>query len=174
MLKGNTVYDLMYGEGRIMANDDKYIDILFPMNSENTILFSLDGYIVDIFTRVKHDVRTLFFTKDEYDKAVNYLNSLNKKDIDLNIKQKQSCKIYKDSKERYHLEIYKYSAVAERMLRGDNKTFEPTSYIVNLNMENFYNLIDIEEVFENGSIYIRDRDIHLLILNDDVLIGKLK
>ena len=41
-------------------------------------------------------------------------------------------------------------------------------------MENFYNLIDIEEVFENGSIYIRDRDIHLLILNDDVLIGKLK
>ena len=41
-------------------------------------------------------------------------------------------------------------------------------------MENFYNLIGIEEVFENGPIYIRDRDIHLLILNDDVLIGKLK
>ena len=174
MLKGNTVYDLMYGEGHIMANDDKYIDILFPMNSENTILFSLDGYIVDIFTRVKHDVRTLFFTKDEYDKAVIYLNNLNKKDIDLNSKRKQSCKIYKDSKDRYHLEIYKYSTVAERMLRGDVVTFEPTSYIVNLNIEDLYNLIDIEDVFSNGSIYINDKDIHLLILNDDIIIGKLK
>ena len=94
MLKGNTVYDLIYGEGQIVDKDDKYIDIIFPMNTENTILFSLDGYIVDIFTRVKHDVRTLFFTKDEYDKAIIYLNNLDKKDIDLNVKQKQSCKIY--------------------------------------------------------------------------------
>lgn len=174
MLKGNTVYDLIYGEGQIVDKDDKYIDIVFPMNTENTILFSLDGYIVDIFTRVKHDVRTLFFTKDEYDKAIIYLNNLDKKDIDLNVKQKQSCKIYKDTKDRYHLELYRYSVVAKRMLRGDNKMFEPTSYIINLNIGDVYNFIDIGDVFANGSIYIRDKDIHLIISNDDMVIGKLK
>ena len=70
--------------------------------------------------------------------------------------------------------LNKNKAVKFITLRGDNKMFEPTSYIINLNIGDFYNFIDIGDVFANGSIYIRDKDIHLIISNDDMVIGKLK
>ena len=70
--------------------------------------------------------------------------------------------------------LNKNKAVKFITLRGDNKMFEPTSYIINLNIGDFYNFIDIEDVFANGSIYIRDKDIHLIISNDHMVIGKLK